>query len=224
MEKNAKIYIAGHTGLVGSSLLRSLEADGYSNLIVRNHSDLDLTKQTDVEAFFKAEKPEYVFLAAAKVGGIMANFTYPAEFIYTNLAIQNNIIHAAWKTDVKRLLFLGSSCIYPKECPQPMKEDYLLTGTLEPTNEPYAIAKIAGIKMCQSYNRQYSTMYLCAMPTNLYGPNDNFDLETSHVLPALIRKFHLAKLANQSDWKAIKRDEQLYGAIPDDFKLSIGYD
>jgi len=222
MEKNSKIYIAGHTGLVGSALFRRLEADGYSNLIVRNHSDLDLTKQDDVEAFFQTERPEHVFLAAAKVGGIMANFTYPAEFIYTNLAIQNNIVHAAWKTGVKRLLFLGSSCIYPKECPQPMKEDYLLTGTLEPTNEPYAIAKIAGIKMCQSYNRQYGTQYICAMPTNLYGPNDNFDLETSHVLPALIRKFHLAKLANQGDWEAIKRDERIHGTIPEEIKLSIG--
>ena len=183
---------------------------------------MDLTRQTDVEAFFQTEKPEYVFLAAAKVGGIMANYTYPAEFIYTNLAIQNNVIHAAWKTGVKRLLFLGSSCIYPKECPQPMKEDYLLSGPLEPTNEPYAIAKIAGIKMCQSYNRQYGTQYLCVMPTNLYGPNDNFDLETSHVLPALIRKFHLAKLAEQGDWEAIKKDEQKYGAIPEEIKLSIG--
>jgi len=207
---------------VGSALFRRLKTDGYSNLIVRNHSDLDLTKQDEVKAFFQTERPEYVFLAAAKVGGIMANFTYPAEFIYTNLAIQNNIIHAAWKTDVKRLLFLGSSCIYPKECPQPMKEDYLLTGTLEPTNEPYAIAKIAGIKMCQFYNRQYGTQYICVMPTNLYGPNDNFDLETSHVLPALIRKFHLAKLANQGDWEAIKRDEQKYGTIPEEIKQSIG--
>jgi len=222
MKKNAKIYIAGHTGLVGSALLRRLEAEGCSNLIVRNHSDLDLTKQTEVEDFFKAETPEVVFLAAAKVGGIMANYTYPAEFIYTNLAIQNNVIHAAWKTGVKRLLFLGSSCIYPKECPQPMKEDYLLTGILEPTNEPYAIAKIAGIKMCQSYNRQYGTKYFCVMPTNLYGPNDNFDLETSHVLPALIRKFHLAKLANQGDGDAIIKDEQKYGKIPDEIKLSIG--
>ena len=222
MEKNSKIYISGHNGLVGSALLRRLKADGYSNLIVRNHSDLDLTKQDQVETFFQIEKPEYVFLAAAKVGGIMANYTYPAEFIYTNLAIQNNIIHAAWKTRVKRLLFLGSSCIYPKDCPQPMKEDHLLTGTLEPTNEPYAIAKIAGIKMCQSYNRQYGTQYLCVMPTNLYGPNDNFDLETSHVLPALIRKFHLAKLAEQGDWEAIKKDEQKYGTIPEEIKLSIG--
>jgi GDP-L-fucose synthase len=222
MKKNAKIYIAGHTGLVGSALLRKLEAEGCSNLIVRKHSDLDLTKQTEVEAFFKAERPEVVFLAAAKVGGIMANYTYPAEFIYTNLAIQNNVIHSAWKTGVKRLLFLGSSCIYPRECPQPMKEDYLLTGTLEPTNEPYAIAKIAGIKMCQSYNRQYGTKYLCVMPTNLYGPNDNFDLETSHVLPALIRKFHLAKLGNQGDGDAIIKDEQKYGKIPEEIKLSIG--
>ena len=222
MKKTSRIYIAGHTGLVGSALLRRLKADGYSNLIVRKHSDLDLTKQNDVEAFFKAEKPEYVFLAAAKVGGIMANYTYPAEFIYTNLAIQNNVIHASWKTGVKRLLFLGSSCIYPKECPQPMKEDYLLTGTLEPTNEPYAIAKIAGIKMCQSYNRQYGTKYICVMPTNLYGPNDNFDLETSHVLPALIRKCHLAKLAEQGDWEGIRKDEQKYGTIPEEIKLSIG--
>lgn len=222
MKKTSRIYIAGHTGLVGSALLRRLEAEGYSNLVVRKHSDLNLIRQTDVEDFFKAEKPEYVFLAAAKVGGIMANYTYPAEFIYTNLAIQNNVIHASWKTGVKRLLFLGSSCIYPKECPQPMKEDYLLTGPLEPTNEPYAIAKIAGIKLCQSYNRQYGTQYLCVMPTNLYGPNDNFDLETSHVLPALIRKFHLAKLAEQGDWEGIEKDEQQYGAIPEEIKQSVG--
>jgi GDP-L-fucose synthase len=183
---------------------------------------LDLTKQDNVEVFFQTERPDFVFLAAAKVGGIMANFTYPAEFIYNNLAIQNNIIHAAWKTGVKRLLFLGSSCIYPRECPQPMKEEYLLTGMLEPTNEPYAIAKIAGIKMCQSYNRQYGTQYLCVMPTNLYGPNDNFDLETSHVLPALIRKFHLAKLAIQCNWETIKADEHKHGPIPEEIKQSIG--
>jgi GDP-L-fucose synthase len=222
MEKNAKIYIAGHTGLVGSALHRRLEAEGFSNLVVRKHSDLDLTRQAEVEAFFKEERPEYVFLAAAKVGGIMANYMYPSDFIYTNLAIQNNIIHASWKTGVNRLLFLGSSCIYPKECPQPMKEDYLLSGPLEATNEPYAIAKIAGIKMCQSYNRQYGTQYICVMPTNLYGPNDNFDLETSHVLPALIRKFHLAKLANQGDWEAIKKDEKKYGTIQEDINVSIG--
>lgn len=222
MEKNAKIYIAGHTGLVGSGLLRKLASDGYSNLVVRNHSDLDLTRQEDVEKFFKKERPEYVFLAAAKVGGIMANNTYPAEFIYTNLAIQNHVIHAAWKAGVKRLLFLGSSCIYPKECPQPMKEEYLLTGPLEPTNEPYAVAKIAGIKMCHAYNRQYGTQYLCVQPTNLYGPNDNFNLETSHVLPAMIRKFHLAKLAGQGEWEAVNKDEQKYGQIPDEIKQSIG--
>jgi GDP-L-fucose synthase len=223
MNKNSSIYIAGHTGLVGSALHQRLKADGYSNLIVRSHSDLDLTSQSDVETFFQSEKPEYVFLAAAKVGGIMANLTYPAEFIYINLSIQNNVIHAAWKTSVKRLFFLGSSCIYPKECPQPMKEEQLLTGPLEPTNEPYAIAKIAGIKMCQSFNRQYGTRYLCIMPTNLYGPNDNFDLETSHVVPAMIRKFHLAKLAEQGDWEGIKKDEQKYGAIPDEVKQSIGF-
>ena len=222
MKKDSRIYIAGHTGLVGSSLYRRLYADGYSNLIVRDHSDLDLTRQKEVEVFFQSEKPEYVFLAAAKVGGIMANHTYPAEFIYANLAIQNNVIHSAYKTGVKRLLFLGSSCIYPKECPQPMKEEYLLTGLLEPTNEPYAVAKIAGIKMCQAYNRQYGTQYLCVMPTNLYGPNDNFDLETSHVLPALIRKFHLAKLAYQRDWEGIRNDERTFGRIPEDVKSSIG--
>jgi GDP-L-fucose synthase len=222
MEKDAKIYVAGHTGLVGSALFRRLNADGYSNVIVRNHSDLDLTRQKEVEAFFQSEKPEYVFLAAAKVGGIMANYAYPAEFIHTNLAIQTNVIHTAWKTGVKRLLFLGSSCIYPKECPQPMNEEYLLTGSLEPTNEPYAVAKISGIKMCQAYNRQYGTQYLCVMPTNLYGPNDNFDLETSHVLPALIRKFHLAKLAQEAEWEKIKKDEKIYGKIPDDVKKSIG--
>jgi len=221
MNKNSRIYIAGHKGLVGSAIVRKLQSEGFPKLIVRSHKELDLMRQKEVEAFFKAEKPEYVFLAAAKVGGIMANYTYPAEFIYTNLAIQNNVIHAAWKTGVKRLLFLGSSCIYPKECPQPMKEEHLLTGPLEPTNEPYAIAKIAGIKLCQSYNRQYGTQYVCVMPTNLYGPNDNFDLETSHVLPALIRKFHLAKLASQGDWKGIKKDEQKYGKIPDEIKLSI---
>ena len=223
MEKNSRIYIAGHNGLVGSALYRRLDADGYSKLIIRNHSDLDLIRQADVEAFFQSERPKYVFLAAAKVGGIFANDTYPAEFIYTNLAIQNNIIHAAWQTGVQRLLFLGSSCIYPKKCPQPIKEDYLLTGLLEPTNEPYAVAKIAGIKMCHAYNRQYGTRYLCVMPTNLYGPNDNFDLETSHVLPALIRKFHLAKLAHQGNWEGIKKDEQKYGAIPQEVKQSIGF-
>ena len=199
MNKNSKIYIAGHTGLVGSSLIRKLVADGHTNLIYRTIEELDLTRQADVEAFFAAERPEYVFLAAAKVGGIHANNTYPADFIYINLAIQNNIIHSAYKYGVKRMLFLGSSCIYPRECPQPMKEEYLLTGLLEPTNEPYALAKIAGIKLCESYNRQYGTQFVAVMPTNLYGPNDNFDLQTSHVMPALIRKFHEAKVSGQAE-------------------------
>ncbi len=192
MEKTSKIYIAGHDGLVGSALVRKFTQNGYENLITRHYTKLDLRRQQDVEIFFENERPEYVVLAAAKVGGILANNTFPAEFIYDNLSIQSNIIHAAWKANVKRLIFLGSSCIYPRECPQPMKEDYLLTGPLESTNEPYAIAKIAGIKMCQSYNRQYGTKYFALMPTNLYGPNDNYNLETSHVLPALIRKFHEA--------------------------------
>jgi GDP-L-fucose synthase len=195
MKRDARIYIAGHTGLVGSALLRKLQAEGYANLVTRTHSELDLERQTEVEAFFGEERPEYVFLAAAKVGGILANSSYPADFIYSNLAVQTNVIHAAWKAGVKRLLFLGSSCIYPRDCPQPMKEDYVLTGPLESTNEPYAVAKIAGLKMCQSYNRQYGSNFIAVMPTNLYGPNDNFDLETSHVLAALIRKFHEAKKA-----------------------------
>jgi len=199
MNKTSKIYIAGHTGLVGSALTRKLTAEGYSNLVYRTFEQLDLTRQADVEAFFAAEKPEYVFLAAAKVGGIHANNTYPADFIYSNLIIQTNVIHAAYQHGVKRLLFLGSSCIYPKLCPQPMKEEHLLTGLLEPTNEPYALAKIAGIKMCESYNRQYGTQFIAVMPTNLYGPNDNFDLQTSHVMPALIRKFHEAKISNQPE-------------------------
>ena len=193
MEKTSKIYIAGHRGLVGSAIQKRLEQSEYKNLILRSHKELNLTRQEKVEEFFQKEKPEYVFLAAAKVGGILGNSTYPAEFIYNNLAIQTNVIHAAYLNKVKKLIFLGSSCIYPRDCPQPMKEEHLLSGYLEPTNEPYAIAKIAGIKMCQAYKRQYSTNYISAMPTNLYGPNDNFDLETSHVLPALIRKFHEAK-------------------------------
>jgi len=193
----AKIYLAGHQGLVGSALLRKLQEAGYSNLLVRKSKELDLRRQADVEDFFQQQKPEYVFLAAARVGGIMANATYPAEFIYDNIAIQTNVIHAAYLQGVKKLLFMGSSCIYPKFAPQPMKEEYLLTGELESTNEPYAIAKIAGIKMCQSYNRQYGKDFIAVMPTNLYGPNDNFDLETSHVLPALIRKVHEAKIENK---------------------------
>jgi GDP-L-fucose synthase len=209
--QNAKIYIAGHRGLVGSALLRKLQSEGYTNIITRTHAELDLTRQADVESFFREERPEYVFLAAAKVGGILANNTYPADFIYINLSIQTNVIHAAWKYGVKRLLFLGSSCIYPKFAPQPMKEEYLLTGELEPTNEPYAVAKIAGIKMCQAYNRQYGTNFISVMPTNLYGPNDNFDLLNSHVLPALIRKFHLAKLLANGDFEHIRQDFMTYG-------------
>ncbi|MCD4692475.1 MAG: GDP-L-fucose synthase [Calditrichales bacterium] len=197
MEKHNKIYIAGNAGMVGSAIVRKLKNEGFNNLVFRSIDELDLTDQTATRKFFEKEKPEYVFLAAAKVGGILANNTYRAQFIYENLQIQNNIIHSSYLTGVKKLLFLGSSCIYPKHAPQPMKEEYLLTGELEPTNEPYAIAKIAGIKMCQSYNLQYSTNYISVMPTNLYGPNDNFNLETSHVLPALIRKFHEAKVENK---------------------------
>ena len=195
LKLDSRIYIAGHRGLVGSALMRNLQAKGYTNLVTRTHAELDLTNQGAVEAFFQQEKPDYVFLAAAKVGGIHANNAYPAEFIRDNLAIQTNVIHAAYQNQVKRLLFLGSSCIYPKLAPQPMKEEHLLTGPLEPTNRPYALAKIAGIEMCWSYNRQYGTQYLAVMPTNLYGPGDNYHPENSHVIPALIRKFHEAKQA-----------------------------
>jgi GDP-L-fucose synthase len=193
VERGARIYVAGHRGLAGSAIVRRLLAAGYENLVLRTHAELELTDATAVERFFRAERPEYVVLAAAKVGGILANDTWPAEFIRENLAIQTNVIHEAWRAEVKRLLFLGSSCIYPRDCPQPMKEEYLLTGPLEPTNRPYAIAKIAGIEMCSAYNRQYGTQFLAVMPTNLYGPGDNYDLQTSHVLPALIRKAHEAK-------------------------------
>ena len=196
MDLNARIYVAGHRGLVGSALMRKLAASGYTNLVTRTHAQLDLTNQTEVEAFFAHEKPDYVFLAAARVGGIHANDTYPAEFIRDNLAIQTNVIHAAHKNNVKRLLFLGSSCIYPRLAPQPMQEAHLLTSELEPTNRPYALAKIAGIEMCWAYNRQYKTQYLAVMPTNLYGPGDNYHPENSHVIPALIRRFHEARLAN----------------------------
>ena len=199
MNRNARIYVAGHRGLAGSAILRCLQAGGYRKLITRTHAELDLIDGAATQAFFESEHPEYVFLAAAKVGGIVANDTFPAEFIQQNLAIQTNVIHQAWRAGVKRLLFLGSSCIYPRDCPQPMKETYLLTGPLEPTNRPYAIAKIAGIEMCSAYNRQYGTQFLAAMPTNLYGTGDNFDLNTSHVLPALIRKMHEAKQAGRKE-------------------------
>ncbi|MBV5320155.1 MAG: GDP-L-fucose synthase [Sulfuricurvum sp.] len=196
MDKNSKIYVAGHRGLVGSAIIKNLQSRGYTNIITQTHDELDLCNQQAVTEFFNNEKPEYVFLAAAKVGGIVANNTYRADFIYDNLMIQNNVIHQSYLNGVKKLMFLGSTCIYPKNAPQPMCEDSLLTDTLEYTNEPYAIAKIAGIKMCESYNLQYGTNFISVMPTNLYGPNDNFDLETSHVLPALLRKMHEAKMIN----------------------------
>ncbi len=206
MKKEDKIYIAGHNGLVGSAILNNLKSKGYSNFILKNHSELDLTNQSEVFAFFEREKPDYVFLAAAKVGGIVANNTYRASFIYENLMIQNNVIHASYLNNVKKLLFLGSTCIYPKEAPQPMPENCLLTDILEYTNEPYAIAKIAGIKVCESYNVQYGTNYIAVMPTNLYGPNDNFDLEKSHVLPALLRKIYLSKMIHEENWSAVEAD------------------
>ena len=206
MEKESKIYIAGHTGLVGSAIVDNLILKGYTNLIFKTHSELDLTNQNSVEVFFAKEKPEYVILAAAKVGGIMANTKCRADFIYENMMIQNNVIHQSYLHGIKKLLFLGSTCIYPKNSPQPISEESLLTSTLEYTNEPYAIAKIAGIKMCESYNLQYGTNFIAVMPTNLYGPNDNFDLENSHVLPALLRKIYLGKCLKNKDWKSIKVD------------------
>jgi GDP-L-fucose synthase len=197
MDINSKIYVAGHRGVVGSAITRLLQSKGYNNLLFRTSKELDLRNQQEVDHFFEKEKPQFVFLAAAKVGGIMANNIYRGEFIYENMEVQNNVIHHAWKNGVEKLMFLGSSCIYPKLCPQPIKEEYLLTGLLEPTNEPYAIAKIAGIKMCDAYRSQYGCNFISIMPTNLYGPNDNYDLNNSHVLPALIRKFHEAKLNNE---------------------------
>jgi len=210
MKKDSKIYIAGHKGMVGSAISRSLSALGYNNFVYSPFPPYDLTNQKIVGEFFAKEKPEYVFLAAAKVGGIMSNNTYRAQFLYENLMIQNNIIHQSYVHGVKKLLFLGSSCIYPGNCPQPIKEEYLLTGELEYTNEPYAIAKISGIKMCESYNIQYGTNFISVMPTNLYGPNDNYNLETSHVLPALIRKMHLGKCLEHNDWEAIRKDLKKY--------------
>ena len=212
MNKSSKIYIAGHRGLVGSALMRKLRDSGYTNIIVRTHKDLDLTRQSEVETFFEKERPAFVFLAAAKVGGILANSTYKAEFIYQNIMIAANVIHASYKYGVGKLLNLGSSCIYPKFAPQPMKEEHLLAGTLEPTNEPYAIAKISAIKLCRYYNEQYGTNFISAMPANLYGPNDNFDLETSHVLPAFIRKFHIAKLLREKRYDDIIKDFNKYSS------------
>lgn len=206
MNKDSKIFVAGHRGLVGSAILKNLKEKGFQNFVLRTHAELDLTKQDAVNSFFSEEKPEYVFLSAAHVGGIMANNTYRADFIYRNLMIQNNVIHASYINKVKKLLFLGSTCIYPREAPQPMNESCLLTSPLEYTNEPYAIAKIAGIKMCESYNLQYGTNFIAVMPTNLYGPNDNFNLETSHVLPAIIRKMHLAHCFNSGNMKALRED------------------
>ncbi len=218
MEKNAKIYVAGHRGMVGSSIVRKLNADGYTNIVTRASAELDLRRQLDVETFFESERPEYVFFAAGKVGGILANNTYKAEFIYDNIIMATNVIHSAYRYGAKKLLNLGSSCIYPKFAPHPIKEEYLLTGGLEPTNEPYAIAKIAIIKLCRYYNEQYGTNFISVMPTNLYGPNDNFDLETSHVLPALIRKFHLAKLLRQKNYNEIKKD---LNKFPVGFNLNL---
>jgi len=229
MNKDSKIYIAGHTGMVGSAIHRRLVEKGYTNFVLRTLNELDLTRQQDVENFFESERPEYVILAAAKVGGIKANDSYRGQFIYENLQIQNNIIHQSYVTGVKKLLFLGSSCIYPKDCDQPMREEYLLTGPLEQTNEPYAIAKIAGLKMCESYYRQYGCNFISVMPTNLYGPNDNFNLETSHVLPALIRKIHLGKCLETSDWEAIRNDltkrpiEGIHGESSKEEIISILY-
>lgn len=206
MNIHSKIYIAGHRGMVGSAILRNLQNSGFTNFVLRTSSELDLTNQAEVEKFFEKERPDFVFDAAAKVGGIIANNTYRAQFIYENLMIQNNIIHSSYKFGVKKLLFLGSSCIYPKNAPQPLKEEYLLSGKLEETNEPYAIAKIAGIKMCESYFKQYDCNFISVMPTNLYGPNDNYNLETSHVLPALFRKFHIGKSLLNNDWDELKED------------------
>lgn len=221
MDKDEKIYIAGHRGLVGSAVYRKCIEMGYEQILTRTHDDLDLMQQGPVSRFFEQEKPDYVFLAAAKVGGIHANNTYPAEFIYTNLLIQTNVLHAAYLNGVKRVLFFGSSCIYPKECPQPMREEHLLTGPLESTNQPYAVAKIAGLTQCEAYNRQYGTRFLAVMPTNLYGQNDTYDLKNSHVLPALMRKFHLAKLAASGYWEKIERDASKNGEIPADMRAAL---
>jgi GDP-L-fucose synthase len=221
LPQDSRIFLAGHGGMVGSAIHRRLQADNYQHIITRSHDELDLIDQAAVRYFFENEKIDAVILAAAKVGGIHANDTYRAEFIFENIMIQANMVHEAYRSGVKRLLFLGSSCIYPKYAGQPMREEQLLTGSLESTNEPYAIAKIVGIKLCESYNRQYGTQYRSVMPTNLYGPNDNFDLESSHVLPAMIRKFHLAKLARKGDWESIRKDQALFGLIPADLQKGL---
>jgi GDP-L-fucose synthase len=223
MIADEKIFVAGHRGMVGSAIVRQLKRLGCKNIITRTHAELELTDQAAVGHFFQTEKVDRVVLAAARVGGIHANNVYPAEFIYVNLMIQANVIHQAFKAGVQNLLFLGSSCIYPKFAPQPMREDHLLTGILEPTNEPYAIAKIAGIKMCESYNRQYGTCYRSVMPTNLFGPGDNYHLENSHVIPAMLRKYHLAGLAMAGDVEAIVADEARYGEIPKEISHALGY-
>jgi len=221
MDKQSRIYIAGHTGMAGSSILRKLRSEGYENIVTRTHHELDLINQQEVRNFFHKEKIDYVVLAAAKVGGIYANSVYRGEFIYENLAIQNNVIHESYRAGIQRLLFLGSSCIYPRLSRQPMREEYLLAGPLEPTNEPYAVAKIAGIKLCEAYNQQYGVMYRSVMPTNLYGPNDNYDLENCHLIAALIRKFHLAKLAKTHNWSLIEQDLLYYGKISDAFMTDL---
>lgn len=221
MNTESRIFVAGHRGLVGSALRRRLQSGGFDKLIIRTHAELDLEDPQAVEALFAAERPEFVFLAAAKVGGIHANSIYPVNFLLSNLKIQNNIIEASWRHRAKGLLFLGSSCIYPRLARQPLREEYLLSGALEPTNEPYAIAKIAGIELCESFNRQYGTRFLSVMPTNLYGPNDSYHLQNSHVLPAMIRKFHLAKNASQGNWEGILLDEAVFGPIPDDFAANL---
>lgn len=220
----SRIYVAGHRGLAGSAIVRELQRQGYTNLVTRTHAELDLEDAAATQKFFEQERPEVMFLAAAKVGGIHANNSYPVDFLMSNLLVEANVCRAAHSIGVTRLIFLGSSCIYPRDCPQPIREEYLLTGPLEATNRPYALAKIAGIEMCWSYNRQYGTKWLAAMPTNLYGPGDNYDLNNSHVLPALIRKFHLAKLAQQGDLAGIARDEAMLGKIPDDVKAMLGID
>ncbi|MCM0753944.1 GDP-L-fucose synthase [Desulfovibrio aminophilus] len=222
MDTGARIFVAGHRGLVGSALARRLRASGHENLLLRTHAELDLTDPAAVAEFFARHKPEYVFLAAAKVGGIHANAAFPADFIRINLLIQTNVLHQAFLHGVRRLLFLGSSCIYPRECPQPMREEHLLSGPLEPTNSAYALAKIAGIEACWAYNRQHGARFLPVMPTNLYGLHDNYDLLNSHVLPALLRKFHLARLARAGDMEAVAADERRFGPIPDDLRASLG--